>query len=112
MQFDELNKAQKQQLGRVLMRDIVLTLDESDFGGVKPADVFSMQKIPHLGISADVLLDKFFAKLNGEKKQVLQDYPLIVVAAGRMLSLQECKEKEALQILERNRSKTNERKNK
>ena len=63
----DLNKAEQEVLGRIMMKEILAFLDEQDFGS--PVKDDSGYAHPHLGIPASVLLNKFYKKLSPERQQ-------------------------------------------
>ena len=63
----DLNKAELELLGRIMMRQILSYLDESDFSSVQKDE--SGYAHPHLGVSAGTLFIKFYNKLSPERKQ-------------------------------------------
>lgn len=64
----------KEILARILMKDIVRTLNGSDFG-----EVDRDYKVPHLGYSGVQLFDKYYARQTEERKAHLDNnYDLII----------------------------------
>lgn len=65
---------EKEQLARILMKDIVATLNGNDFG-----EINRPHKIPRLGYSGVQLFNKYYARLTKEKQEHYdKNYDLII----------------------------------
>lgn len=59
-----MNDNQKEILARILMKDIVATLNGNDFG-----EVNRNYKVPHLGYSGVQLFNKYYARLTKQRQE-------------------------------------------
>ena len=90
----------KEILARILMKDIVRTLNGSDFG-----EVDREYKVPHLGYSGVQLFDKYFARQTEERKAHLESNYDIIIFFNR--DLKELEIEGARKQYERTKQKEN-----
>ena len=76
-----MTSKQKEILARILMKDIVATLNGNDFG-----EVNRPFKVPRLGYSGEQLFDKYYARLTKQRQAHLDKNGDLIIFFKRDLN--------------------------
>lgn len=80
----DLTPRERLVLARIMMKPIMITLDERDFGRWNAvAEDPTMRYVhPHIGVSGGTLLDKYLAKVSPTRRQWLDENCEYIILAG------------------------------